>query len=449
MSPRASIKTLYLSAIRYAAAHNLPRLAALLMLPNLRTLKAAKASGARTLVVLTKEGVTADVMTALTGADEVKVVALPRIIVKAMASAFLPYFIDDNNYASSGAEFDDRKLRYRRFWAAVLEALSRFMRIDGMISGNFSYASERELASALTQRGLPFIALHKENLKTPGRVELFERIYRDRRGPFTGRKILVYNEVERDLQIRAGVAEPAQIEVVGMSRLDRLHEWRRANAGAKQRNRILFFVFSPATGMPRIARKTETPGQVDFEDEDDGDISLAKLTDETCRMLVRLAQDNPDIEIVIKSKGRRRDLDDTATLFGFSKEAQFPKNMRVIHGGDVLALIADTAVVCGFSSTALLEAIAAGKPVVTPWFAEAKTAEASPYLLDLSGITRATPTPDDLYRELVTLARDPLPVPSDLNSESLRSLRFWTGNEDGEAGFRTRNAILRELQIRR
>ena len=81
MSPRASIKALYLGAIRYAASHNLPRLAALLMLPNLRTLKAAKASDARTLVVLTKEGVTADVMTALAGADEVKVVALPRIIV--------------------------------------------------------------------------------------------------------------------------------------------------------------------------------------------------------------------------------------------------------------------------------------------------------------------------------------------------------------------------------
>ena len=449
MSPRASIKTLYLGAVRYAASHNLPRLAALLMLPNLRTLKAAKASGARTLVVLTKEGVTADVMTALAGADEVRVVALPRIIVKAMASAFLPYFIDDNNYASSGTEFDDGKLRYRRFWADVLEALFRFMRIDGMISGNFSYASERELAAALTQRGLPFIALHKENLKTPGRVELFERIYRDRRGPFTGCKILVYNEVERDLQIRAGVAEPAQIEVVGMSRLDRLHEWRHANAGARRRNRILFFVFSPATGMPRIARKTETPGEVDFEDEDDGDISLAKLTEETCRTLVRVAQDNPDIEIVIKSKGRRRDLDDTAPLFGFSTDALLPENMRVIHGGDVLALIAEAAVVCGFNSTALLEAIAAGKPVVMPWFAEARTPEASPYLLDLRGIALAAATPDDLYRELVMLAREPVAVPSDLTSESLRSLRFWAGNEDGDAGFRTRNAILRELQLGR
>ena len=125
-----------------------------------------------------------------------------------------------------------------------------------MISGNFSYATERELASAMQELGVPFIALHKENLKTPGRVEFFERIYSERRGPFTGRKILVYNKIERDLQIRAGVAEAARIAITGMPRLDRMHAWRRGNASTVQCNHILFFVFSSATGMPRVARKS-------------------------------------------------------------------------------------------------------------------------------------------------------------------------------------------------
>jgi hypothetical protein len=448
MSPSVSLKKLYLGALRFAAAHNMPRLAALLMLPQLKTLKSASTADARTVLVLVKEGFTEDVMAALADADGLKVVALPRVIVKALAAPYLPYFIDDNNYISAGAEYDDAKLCYRRFWLALIETLSRVMRIDGMISGNYSYATERELASAMSERSLPFIALHKENLKTPGRVEFFERIYRERRGPFTGRKVLVYNQIERDLQIRAGVADASRIEIVGMPRLDRMHQWRLAHVGEKQSNRILFFVFSPATGMPRLTRKAETRGEVWFEDDDNsgGDISLAKLSATTCQTLLRVAKDNPDIEVVVKSKGRARDLHETAKLFGFDSEAQLPPNMRVVHGGDILDLIADASIVCGFNSTALLEAIAAGKPVVMPWFAEAEAPAVWPYLVDLRSVSVAPKSSDKLYDELIRLAREPERVPEMLEPENRKALALWTGNDDGVASTRTYEAIMREIK---
>jgi len=320
-------------------------------------------------------------------------------------------------------------------------------RIDAVVSGNFSYASERELAAALQERGVPFIALHKENLKTPGRVEFFERVYRERRGPFTGQKILVYNEVERDLQIRAGVAAPERIAIAGMPRLDRLHAWRRSNAGSVQRERILFFIFSPATGMPRIARKGETPGAVRFEDEEEGagDISLRELSDQTCRAVLDVAQKNPDIAIVVKSKGRRRDLDETAKLFGLRSEAELPPNIRIVHGGDVLPLIAEASVVCGFNSTALLEAVAAGKPIAMPWFAEAQRPEVLPYVIDLRNVGIAATSPQDLADALIRLARNPRPVPAELDTAAQDALRYWTGNADGRATARARGAILREI----
>jgi hypothetical protein len=447
MSSSASFKSFYLGAVRRSAALNLPWLTALLIRPAFKTLKRAKAADARTVVILPKEGFTEDVMTALADADTIKVVALPRIIVKLLAAPFLPYFIDDNNYASAGVEHDAAKRRYRRFLVAVFSTLGRSMRVDAMISGNFSYATERELAAAMDEMGAPFIALHKENLKTPGRVEFFERVYRERRGPFTGRKILVYNQIERDLQIRAGVAEASRIEIVGMPRLDRMHAWRHGNMHTVQCNHILFFVFSSATGMPRVARKGETAGQVWFENDerDDGDISLAKLSEGTCRALLQVALDNPDIDIVVKSKGRRRDLNETAGLFGFASEAELPLNMKIVHGGDVLDLIADAAVVCGFNSTALLEAAAAGKPVVMPWFAEAEAPEVLPYLIDLRGISIAASSPEGLQAELVKLAHQPRPVPADLDAETRQTLAIWTGNDDGHAAARTRDAILKEL----
>jgi hypothetical protein len=443
-----SLKEIYAHALRYAGGHNLPRLAAMLILPVFKTLKSAWTGDARTVVILPKEGFTEDVMTALADADAVKVVALPRIIVKLLAAPFLPYFIDDNNYASCGAEYHAPKVRYRRFLFAVFETILRVRRVDAMISGNFSYATERELASAMEELGVPFIALHKENLKTPGRVEFFERIYRERRGPFTGRKILVYNQIERDLQVRAGVAEADRIVVTGMPRLDRMHAWRRDNANTVQCNHVLFFVFSPVTGMPRVVRKAETAGQVWFEDEEgnDGDISLARLSAATCHALLRIALDNPDIEITVKSKGRRRDLNETAALFGFETEAELPSNIHVVHGGDVLDLIADASVVCGFNSTALLEAVAAGKPVVMPWFAEAESPEVWPYLIDLRAISVAAPSPESLQSELVKLAHQPRPVPAELDAETRRTLATWTGNDDGHAAARTREAILSELR---
>ena len=161
---------------------------------------------------------------------------------------------------------------------------------------------------------------------------------------------------------------------------------------------------------------------------------------------MRIALDNPDIEIVVKSKGRRRDLNETAALFGFETEAELPSNMHVVHGGDVLDLIAEASVVCGFNSTALLEAVAAGKPVVMPWFAEAEAPEVWPYLIDLRGISIAAPSPESLRNELVKLAHQPRPVPAELDAEIRQTLAIWTGNDDGDAAARTREAILSELR---
>jgi len=110
-------------------------------------------------------------------------------------------------------------------------------------------------------------------------------------------------------------------------------------------------------------------------------------------------------------------------------------------------LIAQASVVCGCNSVALLEAVAAGKPLVVPWFAEADALEISPYLMDLRSVSRPASSPEILYRELVKLARQPTPLPAELDPESRRILALWAGNEDGYAAQRARDAILRELAL--
>lgn len=444
-SPRA----IYGSAFRICARLNLPRLAAALAVPTLRRLTRAERPDAPVVLILPKDGFTEDIMSALAPAKDVSVLALPRAVVHEIAAAFLPYFIDDNNYASCGASFDGVKADYRRFLRRMLRALRRMVRHDAIITGNFGYAPDRELASASRDLGIPFIALHKENLKTPGRVAFFERIYQERRGAFTGHRILVYNAIEKDLQVRAGVAESARIDIVGMPRLDRMHAWRRSHAGDVAVNRILFFLFLPMTGMPRIARKTGIRGVVASEQSEAGinDISVAVLCRKSCRAMLTVARSNPDIEVIVKSKGRSRDLAELCELFGLDREADFPPNVRIAHGGDVLSLLGEASVVCGFNSTALLEAIAAGKPVVLPWFAEADDPAVQPFVIDLRDVATVAGSVDALQAHLVALARSPRPVPSDLTPSERQCLTVWTGNADGGAAARAHKAIMDALGV--
>jgi hypothetical protein len=442
------LRSAYLAALRKSAALGLTWVPAILVLPFISRLKPATSTKRYSILILPKDGFTQDIMSALGSADDVEVLALPRLILRESFRAFLPNSVDDNNYASAGSDFDRLKSRYRYFLLELFKVLSRFRQIDAVVTGNFGYRAERELATALSELRIPFIALHKENLKTPGRVEFFEYIYKERRGPFTGRNILVYNKIEKDLQLRAGIAAAAQIDIVGMPRLDRMHKWRIANAGTSSPRRILFFLFSPLTGMPRVVRKGERTGTVYLEDADDdagegiGAISLSTLYAETCRTILDIARENPDIEIVVKTKGRQRDLAESGSLFGVDDEASAPSNLRIVHSGDVLPLIAEASVVCGFNSTALLESVAAGKPIVLPWFAEAERADVQPYVIDLRALGEVAHNPVELHNLLIEYARSSRPVPAELGSSETSTLEHWTGNADGRAGERTRLAIL-------
>jgi hypothetical protein len=444
------IKAGHARALRTCARLDLPRLATLLVLPALRTLKhAEKGARSRTVVILPKAGFTEDVMEALRSARNVRVLVLPRILIHRIAGEFLPYFVDDNNYASCGTQYDDNKSRYRRFLQRMIAFLTRFVPIDACVTGNFSYAPDRELASAMTALRIPFIALHKENLKTPGRFSFFEKVYAERRGPFTGSLVLVYNEIERDLQLKSGVAE--RVVVCGMPRLDRVHAWRKGNVGKTVSGRILFFAFSPSTGMPRIARKTATPGIVQFEEKDADAaapaISLSSLCASVYSVMRVVAETQPEIVVTIKTKGRHRDFEEVLGLLGFEAESALPRNLRIVHGGDALPAIAEASVICGFNSTALCEALAAGKPVVLPWFAEALMPEVAPFVIDLRSVCAVAASEKAIHDQLLRLAREPASTPDELSPEVSRVLDYWTGNSRGDASKRACEAICRELAI--
>ena len=178
------------------------------------------------LLTLPKPGFTQDAQAAFSGDSRVAVLGFNRAYVKAPYPSFLPPEVDDNNYRSAAPEYDAPKAALREFWAQAWPHIQNRARADAVLTGNFGYFAEQELADVVEAQGTPFIAMHKESLKTPGRQVFFERLYRTRRQPFPGRRILVYNTIERDVQVAAGIAPSENISVCGMPRLDALHAWR-------------------------------------------------------------------------------------------------------------------------------------------------------------------------------------------------------------------------------
>ena len=401
-----------------------------------------------------------DVLASLGASPDVRVYVAHRVMVKSIAAAFLPPELDDNFYVSDELRTIHAKRNYGAFLTAMWPYLTRLLRIDAVVSANFGYYAEREFAGALEALGVPFLALHKENLKSPGRMDFFADLYRSRRGPFTGRRILVYNEIERIVQTRAEVIAPDRITICGMPRLDRVHYWRRheangtANDAANDtaintsRKQVLFFSFTTKTGLPQIRRKSRSGFANLAEPMDD---ALAKLSWETLfrdshQALYRLALERADIDVVIKTKPRPRDYQPVIELLGAS--AAWPKDLRLAYKGDPFKLMIAAHTVSGFNTTGLFEAITAGKPIVVPRFAEALDPAYEPFIVDYETAASYANSGEDLTAKLQASLEQPVQG-TELAAATKELLEKWTGNPDGKASERVTQAVLSEIDASR
>ena len=423
----------------------LPLLAALLLRLTTRHGRKVEYQSFKNVLIIPKDAFVEDVKAALSSRG-FRIHIAHRLAFKALAFGILPPQLDDNAYVSNDPKVQHAKLEYRNFLVRVCRWYKRLLPFDAVMTGNFSYYAERELAAAVNEMGIPFIALHKENLKSTGRVVFFTRLYRERRGPFLGRRILVYNNIEREVQIASGVVAPERVTVTGMPRLDRLHIWRRSNQGRTTLPpMVLFFSFSPKTGLPRLARKPRSGIIEGFETLEDNldDLAWEKLALETHRAIFELARKNPELQVAIKAKTREREWVSLNQVR--DEEGPLPKNLKIIVGGDPFDLITQARTVCGFNTTGLLEAIAAGCKVVVPAFEEAIDPNFISYIIDLEESVDYARSPNELIAKLQAAGQTQQPIPLELEDHHIRQLEKWTGNADGEAGRRVADAVLAEI----
>jgi hypothetical protein len=368
-----------------------------------------------------------------------------RSTTKLFAAKFLDRSIDDNSYSiNNSSKILNQKMRYREFWKFIFLNLPKERKPSVIITGNFGYFAEREMAAAAVSVGIKFIALHKECLKSPDRLKFFQEVYR-RRGRFEGSRIFVYNNLERQLQITSGVVEAEKIEVIGMPRLDKLHNWRTSTASAKRNPKtILAFGFTSHTGLPRIPRKLGG-GRLGFEfinDEHKGlswKITFQKYMD----TLIRFAEDFHDTRVILKLKPSVKDSEEPINYIG-SRDT--PENLAIIRGGEPTSLIKQATVVCGFNTTSIFEAIAAGIPCITPCFGEAADQKLAGYKVDYgNGISHAN-SETEFYTQLKEFVDDKNLDKIPLNRDRKKLLNKWVYNSDGCATVRLQDALARAIK---
>ena len=401
-----------------------------------RTIRPLAGAPSRYLVLIIEKAIfNEDALEVLNGAPDVQVFGLRRVFLKVMALGVLPRDIcDDATYVSEDPVAALAKVRYLKLCRNVWRYLSLLRRYDLVLTGNWCYWAEREFATALEELDIPFVVLHKEGIKPPARSRMLRELFKKTRGCFTGRRVLVYHELERDHQIDGDIARPDQIRIVGMPRLDRLHAWRRDAASGQvqaraERPLALFLAFIPNNFLPSYSGIQ-------------CDMAWNELCGGTYRAAIRLARTHPGFDVIIRP--RSYELAEVEALV--NQQGARPANLRVVVEGDITPLIEASWVICGHNTTVLLEGLAAGKPVVTPHFGEALEARYQGYIVELGEAIEHASSVDDLVVRLTHHCISERAVQEPLDPAAVVELAKWTGNPDGAASARARAALMQELQ---
>lgn len=394
------------------------------------------------LLVLDKTGLTGDLLETFPPQNEsVYLLTLPRDAVKSVARVMLSKSLSDVSYISADKKINSAKLTYRKYLYNVWRWYGVWLKIKGVLVANYSFYAERELAAAVEEYGVPFIALHKECVAPRIMWQGYEENCHQEKGPFTGRAMTVYNDEWRNIMIRAGIIDANHIEATGCPRIDVYHRLRMQKSKSSTRRLVTLFSFLPTSGLPFIGGGEKEIRWPDAMLWNGKKWAWEKLARNTHQAIIELAKERPDCRFVIKIKvGKAYSQFIQSILTGV-----LPENARVIQGGEAEKFITESTVITGFNSTTLFEGIAIGKPVVVPRFAEASVSDTAHGILELGEAVFWADSKEH-YKELIQRQIDSSSIQDrDLSAAASEVLEKYVGNADALAGKRMREFILSHM----
>lgn len=251
-----------------------------------------------------------------------------------------------HNYCRAGLD------RFQEFLRKMIPILRARWGFAAILSGNFGYRQQQELALLCEEWQLPFVVLHKEGVFQQAHIETYKDYFKGRR--FVGHMLLFYSETMRRLVLDMGLpgATEEKTAVVGVPRLDKYFTL----PPAKHQQIVLFsFPIGAKTGY--------------FSGGRDVGAAMQPVADAFHTHVMQFAARHPEYQVVIKTKVPPRH---RAYIVDLQAAAGLPAlaNLTITNDADPFALVRDSVAVLGFNTIGQIEAFAAQRVLISPWFGD-------------------------------------------------------------------------------
>ena len=319
-------------------------------------------------------------------------------------------------------EHEEARQRYAKLVRRKIERLYRIYRFDAVLAPSDTFFWIRAVTRACQDLGIPMVVLQKEATIPPGWLEGPAQEWCEV-SPFIADYMLVSSVNHRQFWLNGGV-DPDIVAVTGQPRFDiyarpeRWRSWQEMGVGLDDKPTVLFLTYDANVYLPIIDRTGLAP--------------WAQLREETEQVLLDVARRGL-ANVLLKSHPQPGE-DQSAHL------AELARTPGVVHldpQGDVRHYIANSDVVVGFQTTALMEALAVGGHVIYTWWTD-PTLEYESALIPFHEETAAlevAQSPNELTAAIERGLREPRG--SGFRNDAARDLvQRFLGPIDGHAGER-------------
>lgn len=413
--------------VRLSVLANQPKLTALLFRKSLRVLGNTDVDAIKVLCV--QRSVFEDDVRALAAQEsEFQFGLLPKAILNIVMEVFLA---KDPN-ASSLTEFnyhhgccDSALEAFRRYLDQVVEHLLAWWPAKMLMSGNFGYKQQQELARLFAKRDLPFVVLFKEGLVLPSQLDgMREKLVN--RKKFLGSRILFYSEQIRTAILKSDAFDEGDFEsgVTGIPRLDQL-----SLAPAAKEQRLVFYSFYPSDKFRFFGLDEESLREA------------CRVGDQFHEQVLQFATSNPKWQVTIKTKAGDQYLQYVEDRF--AAVGGQPQNVVLTSSRNATELLLESKAVVAFMSTTGVEALVANRKVICPNFGDLFGDQEWDYFSSRPELVHYVKDATEIDAAL-SIENDPMESWSSMRDEFLEQM---VNGADGKACDRVLDHLRMELRI--
>jgi len=318
-----------------------------------------------------------------------------------------------------------RKMVYSYF-SEMFPILRRKLRFDAVMSGNYVYVDQQEFYKICEENNIPGIILNKEGIGA--KQQSADGNWVDRGVRFIGSRMLFMNEPYMRSEIKhLKDFDKRNASLVGLPRFDFY-----ANSPIRFPRAIVLFAFVVSdyfvTGVT-----------------DEMMTQLSRITEEFHKNVIDFALRNPKYKVVIKTKPAKRYLDQPKDIVKKYYGGTEINNLTITNNAKVEDLIVNSSVVLGYNSTALVEGIAANKPIISPDFNAVLGSNNRGVFKDYNDLLNYVTTYDGMEK-IILNCKDYYSVAIDRKDQFLEPLIF---KNDGKASQRAESAIIETIEERK